>query len=271
MENVIRSGKKGSGVLNKKVKVRIGDIIGYFVLGGVLIALSIGVFKMIGAVWGIAKYSGYFLTGVQYTLGLSFLSVLIGTLIGSIVAFAKMSECKPAALLASAYIEVLRGTPLITQLFIVFFGCAVIFDTKTWGLPISTLAFLAGLIAVSLNSGAYVAEIIRSGIQSVDKGQMEAGRSLGMSKGMTMREIVLPQATKNILPALGNEFVTVIKETSIVSVIGVTDIMYNVNIVRGMSFRPMEPLFMAGILYFVLTFTLSKIIDRWERKLKESD
>ena len=176
----------------------------------------------------------------------------------------KLSKHKPLKWIAAVYIEVVRGTPMITQLFIVYFGSYVLF-----GLDMNP--FIAGIIAVSLNSGAYVAEIIRSGIQSIDKGQMEAGRSLGMTQSMTMKEIIMPQAVKNILPALCNEFITVIKETSIVSVIGVTDLMYNVNIVRGISFRPLEPLLIAAVIYFILTFGLSKAVNILEGKMKQSD
>ena len=184
---------------------------------------------------------------------------------------AKISNDKILKTLSSIYIEIMRGTPLITQLFIVFFGSSVLLNVRELKIPISTLAFVSGIIAVGLNSAAYVAEIVRAGIESIDKGQMEAGRSLGMSKGTTMREIIMPQAIKNILPSLGNEFIAIIKETSIISVIGVTDIMYNVNIVRSMSFKSMEPLFIAAIMYFVLTFSLSKLVNLLERKLKESD
>lgn len=212
----------------------------------------------------LIKYMSYFQTGLKYTLGLSFISVFIGIAIGSLIALMKLSKNKIIKALATVYIELVRGTPLITQLFIVYFGSYVLFG-------IDMNPFIAGIIAVSLNSGAYVAEIIRSGIQSIDKGQMEAGRSLGMSQSMTMKEIIVPQAVKNILPALCNEFITVIKETSIVSVIGVTDIMYNVNIVRGISFRPLEPLLIAAVIYFLLTFGLSKAVNILEGKLKESD
>lgn len=212
----------------------------------------------------LVKYMSYFQTGLKYTLGLSIISVLIGILIGSLLALLKLSKNKFLRALGTAYIELVRGTPLITQLFIVYFGSYVLFG-------IDMNPFVAGIIAVSLNSGAYVAEIIRSGIQSIDKGQMEAGRSLGMSQSMTMKEIIIPQAVKNILPALCNEFITVIKETSIVSVIGVSDIMYNVNIVRGISFRPLEPLLIAAVIYFLLTFGLSKAVNILEGKLKESD
>lgn len=212
----------------------------------------------------LIKYSSYFITGLKSTLGLSIISVLIGIVIGSLLALMKLSKHKPLKWIAAVYIEVVRGTPMITQLFIVYFGSYVLF-----GLDMNP--FIAGIIAVSLNSGAYVAEIIRSGIQSIDKGQMEAGRSLGMTQSMTMKEIIMPQAVKNILPALCNEFITVIKETSIVSVIGVTDIMYNVNIVRGISFRPLEPLLIAAVIYFILTFGLSKAVNILEGKMKQSD
>ncbi|MGB5822488.1 MAG: amino acid ABC transporter permease [Proteocatella sp.] len=212
----------------------------------------------------LIKYSSYFLTGLKYTLELSIISVLIGIAIGSLLALLKLSKRKLLRFIASVYIEVVRGTPMITQLFIVYFGSYVLFG---WNMN----PFIAGIIAVSLNSGAYVAEIVRSGIQSIDKGQMEAGRSLGMSQGVTMKEIIIPQAIKNILPSLCNEFITVIKETSIVSVIGVTDLMYNVNIVRGISFKPLEPLLIAAVMYFLLTFGLSKAVNILEGKLKESD
>ena len=212
----------------------------------------------------LIKSSSYFITGLKSTLGLSIISVLIGIVIGSLLALMKLSKHKPLKWIAAVYIEVVRGTPMITQLFIVYFGSYVLF-----GLDMNP--FIAGIIAVSLNSGAYVAEIIRSGIQSIDKGQMEAGRSLGMTQSMTMKEIIMPQAVKNILPALCNEFITVIKETSIVSVIGVTDLMYNVNIVRGISFRPLEPLLIAAVIYFILTFGLSKAVNILEGKMKQSD
>ena len=212
----------------------------------------------------LIKYSSYFITGLKSTLGLSIISVLIGIVIGSLLALMKLSKHKPLKWIAAVYIEVVRGTPMITQLFIVYFGSYVLF-----GLDMNP--FIAGIIAVSLNSGAYVAEIIRSGIQSIDKGQMEAGRSLGMTQSMTMKEIIMPQAVKNILPALCNEFITVIKETSIVSVIGVTDLMYNVNIVRGISFRPLEPLLIAAVIYIILTFGLSKAVNILEGKMKQSD
>lgn len=131
--------------------------------------------------------------------------------------------------------------------------------------------FASGIVTLSLNSAAYVAEIIRSGIQSVDKGQMEAARSLGMPYRMAMRYVIYPQAFKNILPALVNEFIVVIKESSIVSIIGIHELMYNADTVRGVTFRPFEPLIIAAIIYFILTTSLSKLLGKLEGRLKLSD
>jgi len=159
------------------------------------------------------------------------------------------------------------------QIFIVFYGLPQIGiefpDVPALGEDFPR--FMAGAIALSLNSAAYVAEIIRAGIQAVDKGQMEAARSLGMPHSMAMRYIILPQAVRNILPALGNEFVVVIKEYSIVSVIGVAELMYNAETVRGNTFRPFEPLIIAALIYFAMTFTLSKLVGKAERRMRTSD
>ncbi len=176
----------------------------------------------------------------------------------------KLSSIKPLKWLASVYIEFIRGTPLLVQVFLVFFG-----TTAVLGWDISAL--ICGMIAMVINCAAYIAEIIRAGINAVDKGQTEAARSLGLSYGQTMKTIILPQAIKNILPALGNEFVTVIKESSIVSVIGVSEIMFNAQVVQGASFDPFTPLLVAAILYFVLTFVLSRVMNFFEGRMKVSD
>ena len=152
----------------------------------------------------------------------------------------------------------------MVQIAIVYFGSYVLTGVNING-------FIAALIAVSLNSAAYVAEIIRSGIQSVDKGQTEASRSLGMSSGQTMRHIILPQAVKNILPTFGNEFVTLIKETSVASTIGVADLMYASKIVQSSSFQPFIPLIIVAIIYFIFTFSLSQLIRKFERRLAHND
>jgi len=144
----------------------------------------------------------------------------------------------------------------------VYFGLATVLDLND---------FVSGVIAVSVNTTAYIAEIIRSGIQSVDKGQMEAARSMGMPKRMAMSQIILPQAMKNILPAIGNEFATLIKETSIVSLIGIHDLMYSSDTVRGATFTVFIPLLMTAFLYFVMTTTIAFFMDKLERKLQASD
>ena len=150
------------------------------------------------------------------------------------------------------------------QVFIVFFG-----TTAALGLDIS--AFICGIIALIINSSAYIAEIIRAGINAVDKGQTEAAQCLGLNYNQTMKNVIMPQAIKNILPALGNEFVTLIKESSIVSTIGVSEVMFNSQVVQGISFDPFTPLLLAAGLYFVLTFSLSRIMTLIEGRMKASD
>ena len=216
----------------------------------------------------LVKYRGLFLQGALYTIGLSFVSVLMGILIGLVLAFFRLSKAKILNLITTAYIELIRGTPLLAQIMLVKFGLYDLITAKT---KISIPDIAIGIIAVSINSGAYVCEIIRSGISSVDKGQMEAGRSLGMSKSMTMRLIVLPLAVKNILPALCNEFVTVIKETSIISYIGVTDLFYIANAVSSMTYKSFESMLAVALIYFIITFTLSKLVRLLERRLSQSD
>jgi arginine/lysine/histidine transport system permease protein len=212
----------------------------------------------------IAQYKDLYLTGTRNTIILAILAVFFGVILGLVLALMRRSKIKPIKFPASAYIEFIRGTPLLVQLFIIFYGLPVITGMR---FP----DFVAGVIALSLNSAAYVAEIIRAGLQSVDKGQMEAARSLGMTNNLAMRHIIIPQAFKNILPALGNEFIVVIKESAIVSVIGIYDIMRSANIVRGITYRPFEPLIVAAVIYFILTFTLSNLLGVAERRMRAGD
>lgn len=209
------------------------------------------------------KYGNYFIKGTLITIALAAIGVLCGAVFGSLLALMKLAKTRWLRWPASCYIEFVRGTPLLIQIFIVFFGTQII------GLDVS--AFVSGCIALSLNSAAYVAEIIRAGISAVNKGQMEAARSLGMTQSASMRYIILPQAVKNILPALGNEFVTVIKESSIVSVIGVTELMFMTGVVQGASFKPFIPLVITSLIYFVLTFSLSRLLGVAERRMRTSD
>ncbi|HBI1104061.1 ABC transporter permease subunit [Staphylococcus aureus] len=212
----------------------------------------------------ISKYGSFFLKGIKITILISLIGVALGSILGAFVALMKLSKIKIISWIASIYIEILRGTPMLVQVFIVFFGI-----TAALGLDISAL--VCGTIALVINSSAYIAEIIRAGINAVDKGQMEAARSLGLNYRQTMKSVIMPQAIKNILPALGNEFVTLIKESSIVSTIGVGEIMFNAQVVQGISFDPFTPLLVAAALYFVLTFVLTSIMNMIEGRLNASD
>ena len=210
----------------------------------------------------IIKYWPLFLEGATTTVLLSFFSVIVGVGCGTLMALARLSQNTFLSKAAKVYIDIIRGTPLLVQLYLVYFGLATVLDLND---------FVSGVIAVSVNTTAYIAEIIRSGIQSVDKGQMEAARSMGMPKRMAMRQIILPQAMKNILPAIGNEFATLIKETSIVSLIGIHDLMYSSDTVRGATFTVFIPLLMTAFLYFVMTTMIAFFMDKLERKLQASD
>lgn len=204
----------------------------------------------------------YFIQGAKWTIVISLASVILGVIFGSILTFLKRSKYKPLRFISSSYIEIVRGTPLLLQIYIVYYGLTNIVDINE---------LMAVILALSLNSGAYVSELIRAGIEAVDKGQMEAARSLGMSKGMAMRVIVIPQAIKNILPAIGNEFVAIIKESSMASTLGVAELMYGAKVVSAGSFNYVETLIMSAAFYFVMTFSLGRLIKYIERRLKVSD
>lgn len=193
-----------------------------------------------------SKYGSFFIKGLKNTILISLIGVILGSILGAFIALLKLTKLKTLSWLASTYIEFLRGAPMLVQAFIVFFS-----TTAALGLDVSAL--ICGTIVLVINSSAYIAEIIRAGINAVGKGQTKAARSLGLNYSQTMKAVVMPQAVKNILPALGNEFVTLIKESSIVSTIGVGEIMFNAQVVQGISFDPFTPLLIAAILYFILT------------------
>lgn len=213
-------------------------------------------------------YLGVLLKGLGMTILLAILSVLFGTLIGLIPAFMRMSKNRILKLIATFYVEVIRGTPLLVQVLLIysFFRMPV---TLLFGIDLSS--FIPGMLALLINSSAYVSEVIRSGVEAVDRGQTEAARSLGMNAYDTTRKIILPQAIKNILPALGNEFVTMIKETSIFMYLGIAELMYSVVMIRSATYAVKESYIVAGVLYLVLTCPTSKLIGLWERKMKKSD
>lgn len=212
----------------------------------------------------LEKYSSYYIRGAEITIILALCAVLFGTVLGLGLTLLRRSKIKPISIIATAYVEFVRGTPLLVQIYIIYIGLP-----KLTGLDMSDMA--VGAVALSLNSSAYISEIIRAGIDAVDKGQIEAARSLGMTQGQAMLEVVIPQAFKNILPALGNEFIAVIKESSMVSVIGVAELMYNAGIVRGNTALGLEPVIIAAVIYFVITFTLTRCLGYVERRLKASD
>lgn len=210
------------------------------------------------------KYFEFYLKGAEITIVLAFFAVLFGTILGLGFTLLRRSRFKVTRWIGTAYVEFVRGTPLLVQIYIIYIGLP-----KLIGIDLPDMT--VGAIALSLNSAAYVSEIIRAGIEAVDKGQMEAARSLGMNQRMAMFQVVIPQAFKNILPALGNEFISVIKESSMVSVIGVAELMYNAGIVRGNTALGLEPIVVAAVIYFVLTFTLTRGLKYVERRMKASD
>ena len=238
--------------------------------------------------------------GLLVTVLLALFTVIIGFVLGIVLAIMRMTDIRPlrflaygkdgrirnsrtliaiskvnpVSFLATAYVEILRSTPVIVQIMIIYHG---VFG-KLIDLPNFTLfgflkfnRFFPGVVALGMNSGAYLCEIIRSGIQSIDGGQTEAARSLGMTKTQTLVHIILPQAIKNILPAIANEFVVIIKESSITYTIGVQDLMFAVDAIRGANFIVMEPLLVATAIYFCLCFPTSKLIAYFERKMSRGD
>ena len=203
----------------------------------------------------------YLIDGVGYTLALSAITVAGGVVFASLLALMKMSRIAPLRWISSVYIEIIRGTPMLLQLYFFYFGLPMLIPA------LNKQKFVCIAIALICNSAAYVSEVIRSGIQAVDPGQREAALSLGFSSGGAMWYVIMPQAIKNILPALGNEFVTVIKESSIVSVIGLADLMFRTNDVIAVTYKSLPCLAIAALCYFAMTFTGGRIIALAERKM----
>ena len=218
-------------------------------------------------------YMDMFLEGMACTVTLSALTVIFGFVLALLLALMRMSKVAPLRWAATVYVEVFRATPMLVQVFIVYYILLADIPLPSFKLFgfIRFERMVPGVIALSMNSAAYLSEIIRSGIQSIDHGQTEAARSLGMNQAQTMRHIILPQAIKNILPAIANEFVTIIKESSICYTIGVQDIMSAVKSAQMAAFTIAEPLLIAAAIYFCLTFPTSKIIAYFERRMSRGD
>ena len=247
----------------------------------------------------IAPYAQLFRQGLLVTVLLSAFTVAIGFVIALLLALMRLSNVRPfrflgldkdghqkeegelaaisrfnpLSFLATAYVEILRSTPVIVQIFIIYYGVFSVIKLPSFQMFgfIKFDRFFPGVVALGMNSGAYLCEIIRSGIQSIDGGQTEAARSLGLSQVQNLRYIIFPQALKNILPAIANEFVVIIKESAITYTIGVQDIMFAVNAVKGATFIIIEPLLVATAIYFCLCFPTSKLIAYFERRMSRGD
>jgi len=227
--------------------------------------LAVKVFDM------LINYAPYFWKGTKVTLLLSLNAVVLGAALAAALAFMKMSRYKIISKAAAVYIDVIRGTPLIVQLWIVYLQLSKLIafpDVIIGGVDMTR--YLPCLIALTMNSGAYVAEIIRGGIQSVEKGQTEAARSLGMNHWMSMRLVILPQAIRTILPAIGNELVTMIKETAIIQYLGIADIMYARNTVATITYSILPSYYVAALIYLALNIVSTRGIRVWERKLQKA-
>ena len=207
----------------------------------------------------LPKYYTTYIDATVTTLKVSLIALLIGLLLGIVICLAKISTIKVLNVLATIYVEVIRNTPILVQIMIIYFALPEV--------GISFTPFMSAIIALSINSGAYVSEIFRSGILAIDKGQMEAGRSLGLSYFQTMKFIILSQALKNSLPALGNEFISLVKESSIVYFVGVADIMFAANTVKNATYETFGPYLIAAAIYFIITSVLSFLVKRLEKKL----
>lgn len=211
--------------------------------------------------WGFAIDAfPLLLEGVKYTILIALIGILLGFVLGAVAGIGRLSKNKIVYGISSLYVEVIRGTPLMVQALYIYFAIPLI-----TGININPL--LAGIVTIAINAGAYISEIIRGAIQSVDKGQIEAGRSLGLNKTLTFIHITWPQAFKAMLPNLGNQFIISLKDTSLLTVIGVAELTRQGTIVVSSSFRAVEIYTMVGLIYLVLTLSISFALRFVERRL----
>lgn len=212
----------------------------------------------------LAKYYPVYLSGLWGTLWISAVTVLSGALLGMLVALMRMSRSKLLNGIAGAYVEILRGTPILLQLYFFWIGLPKL-------VPFELSDTQCIVAALAVNASAFISEIIRAGIAAVDKGQWEAARSIGLSESHMMTHVILPQAVKNILPALCNEFISIVKGTSLASVFFVGELMTSFKTVQSATFLALQSLTIVGIIYFVLNFVLSRLLGVLERRLTVSD
>lgn len=208
----------------------------------------------------------YIFEGLFHTILIAFFAVIIGIIIGTVIAIIRNNyevnkKFKVLNSISKMYVDIIRGTPVILQLMIIYY---VIFKS------VNINILIVGVIAFGINSGAYVSEIIRAGINSIDKGQMEAGLSLGLKYSEVMRLIILPQAIRNILPALGNEFITLLKETSVGAYIGIVELTKASDIIASRTYDYFFPLIIIAIIYLIMTLGLSKLVNVMERRLNNA-
>ncbi len=204
--------------------------------------------------------------GLEKTIIITVGALVIGVIIGTIIAIIKVfaagnRKLKPLDFLCNIYLTVIRGTPVVVQLLISFFIIFVSAKDGTW----------VAVITFGINSGAYVAEVIRSGIMAIDNGQMEAGRSLGLNKMQTMKEIILPQAFKNVLPAIGNEMIALLKETSVAGYVAVQDLTKAANQIKNTTYDQINPILLVALVYLLIVIILTKLLSLMERRLRKSD
>ncbi len=218
--------------------------------------------KKIARLW--LKYWPSFLQGLGGTLWLSAVTVVLGTALGMVIALMRMSRAKPLNWFSSAYVELLRGTPVLVQLYFFWLGLPKL-------IPVELTDTQCIVTAMVVNASAYISEVIRSGIGEVDKGQWEAARSVGLTEVHVMSRVILPQAVKNILPALCNEFISTIKGTSLASVFFINELTTSYKTVSSITYLALQSLIIAAAIYFVLCFTLSKLLAKLERRLTAND
>ena len=212
----------------------------------------------------------FLLKGAGLSLAMAVLSLLIGLVMGTLGASAKISKNRILRCIGNVYVEIIRGTPMLLQILILFAVVPLIYMEIT-GERLVMNVFLIGVIAMGINSGAYVTELIRSGINGVDKGQWEACETLGLTRGQTMKLVILPQAFKRIVPPLVSEFVTLIKDSSLVSTIGVVELLKSAQVLGGNYADLMSPLIIAGVMYLIMTLSIAYLARHLERRLAESD
>jgi polar amino acid transport system permease protein len=204
------------------------------------------------------------LLGTRLTVELAVIAVAIGLIIGSFAGIARVGGNRVARIVTSVYVDFIRGTPLLVQLFLVYFGLPTLIRR-----PVPP--FIAAITAMGVNSGAYIAEIVRAGIQSVDRGQMEAARSLGLTYSQSMRYIIFPQALRRIIPPLGNEFIAMLKDSSLVSVIALEELLRKGQVVITRTFRPFEVYMVVALIYLAMTLAISMLVAWSERRLRVVD